>query len=132
MTIRVDEAVGVHETEILGLIVGRTTRRKRLGDQVVYLLAALTAEGDQDLDGLAGIADGLGRELSELGVGPQHDRDRIIDDDARRRVVAELWVGNKPERLEEGDRPLEIGDRKGEEDLVDHADLLGVGRLGGG
>lgn len=87
MTLRVDKAVGVHEPEILGLVVACAPRRK-----------------------------GLGRELEELGVGAQHDGHGITVDDARRRVVAERRIVNKSKRLEEGGRPLEIGDRECQED----------------
>jgi hypothetical protein len=65
-------------------------------------------------------------------VGTQHDRNCITDDDARSRVVAELWVVNKSKRLEEANRPLEISDREVEENLVDHSYLLWPGRCDDG
>src|SRR6185437_317877 len=104
--------MGVHEPEILGLIVGRATSRQSLGNQLIHLLAALTTEGYQDFDGLTCIADSFGRELTELGVGAQHDVNGIADDDARSRVVAHLRVVSEPKRLKEGDRPLEVSDRE--------------------
>ncbi len=124
MTVRVDKAVCVHEPEILRLIVSRTTSRKGFGNQFIYLFAAPTAKIYQDFNGLTGIADGFGRELTELGVGTQHDKNCITDNDARSGVVAELLVVDESKRLEEANRPLEVSDREVEENLVDHANLL--------
>lgn len=92
MAIWVDKAVRIHEAVILRLVVGRATRGDRFGDKAIYLLTALAAEGEQNLGGLARIADGFGREVTKPSVRKQHDKNRVADDDARAIVVAELRV----------------------------------------
>ncbi len=124
MAIWVDEAVRVHEAEVLRLVVGRAACGDGLGDELIDLFAALTAEGEQHLDGLARVADGLGGELTKLGVAAQHDRDGVAEDDARSLVAAELGVVVEPEGLEEGQGLRDIGHREVDEELLDHRDLL--------
>ena len=92
MAVWVNKTVRIHEAEILRLVVGRAARGDRFGDETIYLLAPLSTEGEQNLDGLARIADGFGREVTKLGVRKQHNRNRVADDDARASVVVELRV----------------------------------------
>lgn len=92
MAVWVDKAVRIHEAEILRLVVGRAARGERFGDETIDLLTALATEVEQDLDGLARVADGFGRELAKLGVCTQHDRNRVADDDARGTLAGELRV----------------------------------------
>ena len=92
MAVQVDEAVRIHEAEVLRLVVGRTTRGDRFGDETIYLFTALATEAEQNLDGFARVTDGFGREVSEPGVRKQHDRNRVADDDARARVIGELRI----------------------------------------
>jgi len=92
MAVEVDEAVRVHESKILRLVVGRTARGEGLGDESIDLLPALAGEVDQNFHCLARIADGLGREFAELGMWAQHDEDRLADDDTRPRVAVELRI----------------------------------------
>ena len=129
MAIWVHKAVRVHEAEVLGLVVSRAACGDGLGDELIDPLPAVTADGVQDLDGLARVADGLGRELPKLGVRPQHDRDGVAEDDACSLVAAELGVVVEPEGLEEGQGLRDIGHREVDEELLDHRDLLwGAGR----
>src|SRR4026207_1558115 len=79
----VDKAVRIHEAVILRLVVGRAACGDRFGDKTIYLLTALATEGEQNLDGLARIADGFGREVTKPGVRKQHNRNRVADGDAR-------------------------------------------------
>src|SRR5262245_39715702 len=88
----VDKAVRIHEAVILRLVVGRAARGDRFGDKTIYLLTALATKSEQNLGGLARIADGLGREIAKSGVRKQHDKNSVADDDTRAGVVAELRV----------------------------------------
>ena len=56
----VNKAVRINEAVVLRLVVGRTTRCDRFGDQIIYLFTALATEAEQNLDGLARVADGFG------------------------------------------------------------------------
>jgi hypothetical protein len=66
MAIWVDKTVRIHEAVILRLVVGRAARGDRFGDETIYLLTALATEGEQNLDGLARIADGFGVKSRNL------------------------------------------------------------------
>lgn len=92
MAVWVDKAVRIHEAVILRIVVGRAARGDRFGDKIIHLLTALATESEQYLDGLARIADGFGREVAKPGVGKQHDKNRVADDDARPSVVGGLRV----------------------------------------
>ena len=92
MAIWVNKAVRVHEAVILRLVVGGAARGDRFGDETIYFFTALATERDQNLGGLARIADGFGREITKPSVRKQHNKNRVADDDARAVVVAELWV----------------------------------------
>lgn len=124
MPVRVDEAVGVHEAEILRLVVGAAARGKRLGDEAVDLLAAFATEREQHLDRLARVADLFRREVPELRVRGKHEGNRIADMDARSAVAGERRVHREAKRGEEGRGPLEVGDREVDEDLPAHEYLL--------
>jgi len=102
MAVWVDKAVRIHEAVILRLVVGRAARGDRFGDKTIDLLTALATEGEQNLGGLARIADGFGREVAKPGVRKQHDQNRVADDDARASVVGGLRVVRVAECLEEG------------------------------
>src|SRR6266536_6342647 len=102
MAVWVDKAVRIHEAVILRLIVGRAARGDRFGDEVIYLLTALATEGEQNLGGLARVADGFGREVTKPSVRKQHNKNRVADDDARASVVGGLRVVRVAECLEEG------------------------------
>lgn len=115
VAVGVDEAVRIHEAEVLRLVVGRAAGGEGPGDEVVDLLAARAAQADQDFHGLGRVADGFGGELAELGMREQHDMDGLADDDAGGGVVGELRVMGEAEGLEEGHRPGQIGDREVEE-----------------
>src|SRR5262245_58956478 len=102
MAVWVDKAVRIHEAVIFRLVVGRATRGDRSGDEIIDLLTAFATEGEQNLGGLARVADGFGREVTKPGVRKQHDKNRVADDDARASVVGGLRVVGKTECLEEG------------------------------
>ena len=120
MAVGVEEAVRVHEAEVLRLVVGRASRSEGLGDESVHLLAALATEVDQDFHGLGRIADGLGGEFAELGMCGQHDGDRLADDDAGASLAGELGIERVAQCLEKGLRLRQVGDREVEEDLFVH------------
>jgi len=120
MAIEVDKAMGIHESEVLCLVVGRTSRCEGLLDKTVDLLSAFAAEGEQRFDCLRRIADGLGSEFAELRMGRQHDGNRRADDDHRCGVAAELRILGEAKRGEEGPRLRQVGDGDVEAYLVDH------------
>ena len=68
MAVWVDKAVRIHEAVILRRVVGRATRDDCSGDEIIYLLTALATECEQNLGGLARIADGFGREVTKPSV----------------------------------------------------------------
>src|SRR5690349_2333580 len=103
MAVWVDKAVRIHEAIILRRVVGRAARSDRFGDETIDVLTALATEGEQNLGGLARIADGFGREVTKPGVRKQHNRNRVADDDARASVVGALRVVCVADRREEGD-----------------------------
>ncbi|MEY9430920.1 hypothetical protein ABH975_006235 [Bradyrhizobium ottawaense] len=72
-----------------------------------------------------GICDRLRRELAEFVVGRQHHVDGLGKDHAARRVVAELRVPGRADRLIEGGRTFEVGHGKIEENHPGHRKLLG-------
>ncbi len=92
MAVWVDKAVRIHEAEILRLVVGRAARSERFGDETIYLLTALATEVEQNLDGLARIADGFGCEVTKPSVRTQHNKNRVADDDAPAIFAAKLRV----------------------------------------
>jgi len=92
MAVRVDKAVRVHEAQIFRLVVGRTARGERLGNEAIYFIATLALKVEQDFDSLARVADGFGRELLKPGVRGQHHGNRVADDDAPASLIAELRV----------------------------------------
>jgi hypothetical protein len=105
VTVGIDETVGIHEAEILRLVVGGAAGGEGLGDEFVDLLAAFAPQREQRLDCVAGVADGLRGEIAEFGVRRQHHGKRVVDDDARGRGVAEARLVAEAERLEERQRP---------------------------
>lgn len=50
----------VYMKPVLWLVVGRAARGDRFGDETIHLFTALATEAKQNLDGLAGVSDGLG------------------------------------------------------------------------
>ena len=81
MAVGVDEAMRIHESKILCLVVGRASRGDGLRHEIVDLLTALATQRNKHLHSLGRIANGLGGELAEFGVRQQHDGDRLADDD---------------------------------------------------
>jgi hypothetical protein len=120
VAVQVDEAVRVHEAEILRLVVSCTTGSERFGDEAVDLFAAFATEGKQNLDGLAGVADIFRREDPKLGVRRQHEADRFADDEAGAVVAGHFRIERKSECHKEGDGPRKVGDRKVDEQLSAH------------
>ena len=116
----VDETVRIHETKVLRLVVGRASRGYGLCDEIVYLLAALATKAEQGFHCLARIANSLGSEFAKLGMGRQHDGNRLGNDDHRVRVAGELRVVAETKRLEKGRRLWQIGDGQVEAYLFDH------------
>jgi hypothetical protein len=112
MAVWVDKAVRIHEAVIFRLVVGRAACGDRFGDKTIYLLTALATEGEQNLDGLARIADGFGREVTKPGVRKQHNRNRVADGDARASIVGGMRVVRVAECLEKGHCLREVGDRE--------------------
>ena len=92
MTIRIDKAMRIHESQVLRLVVGGASRGEGFRDQIIDFLAAVTTEADQDLHRLGRIANGLGGEFAELRMRQQHDGDCLADDDASGRVATELRI----------------------------------------
>src|SRR3569623_1737988 len=88
----IDEPVLVHEAEILRLVVSRAARGKRVVVKAIHLFTALACKVEQYLNGLARIAYGFGRELTELIVRAQHDKNRIANNDASSIVTSELGI----------------------------------------
>jgi hypothetical protein len=116
----IDEAVCVHEAEILRLVVRRTTGSERFGNQAIDLFAAFATEGKQNLDGLAGVADFFRRENPKLGVRRQHEADRVADDEAGAVIAGHFRIRREAECREEDDGPREVGDWKVDEQLSAH------------
>lgn len=60
------------------------------------------------------------RSSRKLGISRQHHGDRLVDDDHRTRVAAELRILGKSKRSEKGLRLRQVGDREIETYLFDH------------
>lgn len=126
MAIEVEEAMGIHESQVLWLVVGGTSRSERPGHKSIDLLTALTAEVDQDLDRLAGITNRFWRELAKFIMGGQHDKNRVADDNARSIVARHLRIVGKSECLVEGHRFGKVGNRQVEKNVSAHVMLFSI------
>ena len=118
--IGIGKVVLVHEPVILRLPLGRATGAQGFRHQSIDFLAARTAQGEQHFAARLRVADRLGRETGELRVGPQHDMNDITDDDARTRVIGELGIVVKAQRLVEGHGLGQIRHRQADEDESTH------------
>lgn len=92
MPVEVCEAVLIHEPVILRFCVRRAASSDGFGDEVFYFLAAIAAKANKDFSGLGRVADCLWCEFTEFRMCEQHDINRFANNDARRRIVCELWI----------------------------------------
>lgn len=120
VTVQILIAVAVHESVILRLFEGLTTRGDGLANKVVDLGSVLTREADQHLGLLGRIADSVRRELFELRMRQQHHIDVFADDHAGGSLVRELHIERVAQALEERDRLVEIDDWQIDKDLGCH------------
>lgn len=104
MSVGVCKAVLIHESIILGLVVGGAAGSYGFGDEVLNLRAALTTEAKQNFGGFGRVADGFGCEAAELVVREQHDENRLADDDACGGIVREPGIVLKAESMEKRHR----------------------------
>src|SRR3569832_2176026 len=120
MTIWIDKTVRVHEAEILRLVVGRAARGNRFGDKTIHLFTALAGKVKKYLNGLARIANGVGRELTKLIVRAQHNKNRIANNNASSIVTSDLGIAWEAECLVERHRLRQVSDREVDEYLLAH------------
>ena len=128
MTVGVFDTALIHEAVIAWFETFRAARRHGLGDEFIYLDAALAIQAERYFGGLRGIADGLRREPTPLRVRERRDVNLLADDDAGSGVIGQLRLVGVARGLPQGQATRQVGGGEVDEDLRFHGGFFNGGQ----